>query len=182
MSESAPRPIWWGCLFRTAQIFAILLIASAIALYVAYYFSTFEQRQLTSNLPEADRVEVQTLDTHFETIKGVVATTEVTGPKVQELMHIWHTQPYDYEGRMMCHEPAYRVRFFRSGSLITEATVCFHCRNIYFYKNGAAYQEAILGSVYSLVHNDRDAGSELHAFLDKLFPNPKDQPVHTDLP
>ena len=151
-------------------------------LYTVYYFSTFDLRQLTSRLPDSDRIEVQTLNTRFESIKGVVATTEVTGPQARELMNIWHTQSYVYEGDVMCHAPGYRMRFYRNGSQLIEVTICFNCHNIYFYKGGAAYRQVILGSLYSMSHSHQDASPKLHAFLDKLFPNPKDQPIHSDLP
>ncbi len=78
-----------------------------------------------------------------------------------------------YEVEVACHEPGYRVRFYEHGALLTEATVCFHCTNIYFYKYPGAtgykdMAEVVFGT-FNPKHND-PAFNKLRTYLSDLFP------------
>jgi hypothetical protein len=179
-----PRGRVRGYLIRSAQVLVAIAVVALIALYATCYFSSWQERALTTRLPNADRIEVETLVVHFEQITKVVATHELTGEQAQKLMRIWHTQSYVFTGDVMCHQPAYRLRFFRNNELLTEATICFHCHNIYFYKihgaNLSDERQVIFGSALDLAE-DRPPSPELHTFLDNLFPDPKDKSVYHQL-
>ncbi len=82
----------------------------------------------------------------------------------------------------MCHDPIYRLRFYQKDLLLTEATICFHCHNIYFYKYSGAkspddFTQVNFGISFDL-KNAASSMKRLHTFLDNLFPNPKDRPVY----
>jgi hypothetical protein len=121
-----------------------------------------------------DRIEVESLRTREEEITGVVATQKLEGEQMQALRHLWRSQSYVYFGEIMCHRPIYRLRFYWKNSLLVEATICFHCHNIYFYKVPGTK------ATDDLQVNFLD-GKNLRAFLDNLFPNPKDRPVSEPL-
>ena len=169
---------------RSLQIGTGLILVAAGVLYGAYYLSTLKQRSLTSNLPDIDRIEVQSLNTHFGPPHDVVATRELMGPQAQEFTHLWRGQSYHYWGGVMCHDPIYRVRFYRKDALFTEGTICFHCNNIYFYKfPGAKNPGDIIQVDFGIGLTGLSSSMlKLHAFLDNLFPNPKDRPVYSPNP
>jgi hypothetical protein len=88
---------------------------------------------LTAHLPPCDRIEVELVHVNFETIDRIIARKTLGGAEAEKLEALWRSQDYSYEGHVQCHAPAYRLRFYRGKSFFTEATVCFHCHNIYFY-------------------------------------------------
>lgn len=178
--HARPKSRRLGCLFRSLQLVIGLILIAVSALYSSYYLSTLKERSLTSNLPDIDRIEVQSLNTHLGPPNNVVATRELTVPQTQELAHLWRGQSYHYWGGVMCHDPIYRLRFYRKDTLFTEATVCFHCNNIYFYKfPGAKTPDEIMQINFGIgLTGLAPSMLKLHAFLDNLFPNPKDRPIY----
>jgi hypothetical protein len=179
-ASSTPPPRWRGCLIRSLQIIIGLILVTCVTLYAVYYFSTLKERSLTSNLPGVDRIEVESLNTNLKSPNDIVAARQLTGTQTEELAHLWRRQSYRYWGGVMCHDPIYRVRFYRKDAIFTEATICFHCDNIYFYKfPGAKGPDDVMEVVFGLGLAGRASSmAELHTFLDNLFPNPKDRPIY----
>ncbi len=151
-----------------------LLIVSVVILGWAYWI--FEGNPLhhflTSYLPPCDRVEVELVHVNFEQIDRVIAEKTLTGADADDLEGLWRSQSYTYFLRVNCHAPAYRIRFYEHGSLLTEATVCFHCQNIYFYKYPGAsshdYFEAVFGNMDEKHRGEKF--EKLKAYLASLFP------------
>jgi hypothetical protein len=103
----------------------------------------------------------------------VEATKTLSGNEAKEFVGIWRSQNYFYGVEAACHEPGYRVRFYKNGLLLTEATVCFHCHNIYFYRYPGAKSykdeaEVVFGSLNPKVTDP--AFAKLRTYLSVLFP------------
>jgi len=71
----------------------------------------------------------------------------------------------------MCHEPGYRIRSYRQETMLTEATVCFHCHNIYFYKYpGAKTSGEMMEAVFGNMSDSNPGYLKLRSYLAGLFP------------
>ena len=147
-----------------------ILIAIAFGIY---YAETNNVRSLTSHLPPIDRIEIEFVHVRFETIDKVIATKTLTGAEAQELTNIWRSQNYVYGIEVNCHAPAYRIRFYQKDKLLTEATICFNCHNIYFYKYAGSKKqtdhiEADFGNLFR--DSDDNNSTKLRTRLASLFP------------
>jgi hypothetical protein len=176
--KSAPKK-WFGV---RRWLFLTLLACGIIGLvvYVLYAGSQLvtmgvipherELRALTIKLPDVERIEVELVHVHFDTIDKVLDSKILTGDQVKELENLWRSQSYTFDGHVLCHEPIYRIRFFKDNALLTEATVCFQCHNIYFYKHaGPEGSEEPLDATFSL--NGADSPyKQLRSYLSSLFP------------
>jgi len=168
-------------------IFAFLLIV--VGLIATFYFWIHylpeNVRIVTTHLPSLDRVEVELVHVHFETINKVIATKTLVGPETMDLATIWRNQNYIYGPEVNCHTPGYRIRFYEQDKLLTEATICFHCHNIYFYKyNGSTTQNAPLDVNFGAFMRDADdsQSAKLRAYLANLFPGHSPDVESTDSP
>lgn len=91
---------------------------------------------IPSLLPEVDAVEVVDL-------RGIIANrineymaggifapnVRVTDEKAQLLAHLW--RQLSAAGQMRCHIPPFGFRFYHSGALLLQASVCWRCNNIF---------------------------------------------------
>lgn len=146
----------------------IILGCAFLAYFGTIYFVNSDIRQLTVNLPPLDRVEIESVSLRGETIDKVLDEKILLGTNTETLRNLWRSQNYAYGEHIMCHEPGYRIRFYVNNTLITEATICFRCDNIYFYKyagaiNSGEYMEAVFDA------ND-SSGKKLRVYLSNLFP------------
>lgn len=125
-------------------------------------------RPVTTQLSDVDRVEIEAIFGQETIIDQVVSSKILVGTDTQQIVTLWRSQKYFYGPGALCHSPAYRIRFFKNGALITEATICFHCYNIYFYKYaGAKNPEAPSEVAFDVTS---EAGKKLRAYLGNLFP------------
>ena len=58
----------------------------------------------------------------------------VTGETAQKIAQLWHELP-DAE-QMRCHVPPFGLRFFREEKRVLQASICWHCNNIFIDKDG----------------------------------------------
>jgi hypothetical protein len=150
------------------------LVITLVLLGAVYWF--FEGNPvyclLTSYLPDCDRIEVELVHVNFESIDRVIATKTLTGPDTKQLQDIWRSQDYSYAGHVMCHAPAYRLRFYLKSKFLTEATVCFHCHNIYFYgsPNGDGSQSPFLDATFGALNDTNEKYVLFRDYMAGLFP------------
>jgi len=128
---------------------------------------------LTKQLPDADKVEIELVHVNFETIDKVIDKKTLQGDQAKKVITGWRSLDFNYDASVECHAPAYRFRFFSHGALLTEATVCFRCHNIYFYKYPGAkspndHLEVVFGIDLTSGQETRP-GKGLQAFLEHLF-------------
>jgi hypothetical protein len=115
---------------------------------------------LTTNLSDIDRIEIESIESNPNgQVTKVLASKTLTGVETDSFAKIWRTQNYVFGEYAMCHQPGYRLRFYRWGSLYATATVCFTCENINFNENCGVQFRA-----------KTDAGRKLRAYLSNLFP------------
>lgn len=178
MSNSAPaRPVkkWFG----VRRWLAITVIGVLFFGGLVYFgtkvtivrtggYSAEELQPFTTNLPASDRVEIESVSSTFERIDKVLDTKILVGSETNVLENLWKSLNYRYDYSVMCHEPGYRIRFYRNGAFITEATVCFNCDNIYFYDHPQTQAPAThLEANFS---PDDNNAKKLRAYLGSLFP------------
>jgi hypothetical protein len=127
---------------------------------------------LTSYLSHCDRIEVELVHVNFETIDRVIAAKTLTGLEAEKLQAIWRSQDYSYASHVQCHAPAYRVRFYRGANFVTEATVCFHCHNIYFYDrpNGDVSEAPRLDATFGGLDDTNKKYLQFRDYMAGLFP------------
>ena len=128
---------------------------------------------LTSYLPHCDRIEVELVHVNGESIDRVIASKTLTDPEAGQLQAIWRSQDYSYSGHVQCHAPAYRLRFYQGTMFLTEATICFHCHNIYFYKrpNGDASDRTVLDATFGGLDDANKKYLLFRSYMAGLFPN-----------
>lgn len=90
----------------------------------------------TRNLPAIDKIELLKLKPRADrpvedAAGGIVATKVLKGTEAQKLASLWRRQTYT-ANLAACHEPAYAIKFYSRGRLITYASVCWSCNSIYF--------------------------------------------------
>ena len=158
---------------RALKALACLLVLTILAIFLVSYCSVVDVKDLTANLPNVDRIEIESVQANDTYVDKVLGTRTLTGSKAQEFTDIWRSQSYIYDISAACHEPGYRIRFYKNHFLITEATICFHCQNIYFYRYKLAvipgtHLEATMGSPKSLLNPSNY--KKLQDYLSNLFP------------
>jgi hypothetical protein len=170
MPEKTVRPAkrWFGM-----RPWFVIILATLFILPGWFYLRDY---LLTYYLPYPGRIEVELVHIQFETIDRVIAEKTLAGPEADRLTSHWRQQHYHLFSlsTVKCHEPAYRIRFYKFGLLLTEATVCFHCHNIYFYRypgtlTSEQYHEVIFG-VDDEMRNEDEQIKALAAYLASLFP------------
>ena len=150
-------------------------VVSVLILLGAFYWF-FEGNPadhfLTSYLPHCDRIEVELVHVNFERIDRVIAAKTLTGADADQLRGIWRSQDYSYDGHVQCHAPAYRLRFYRGTRFFTEATVCFHCHNIYFYSrpDGARSKSFLLDATFGGLDDTNKNYLHFRDYMAGLFP------------
>jgi len=176
-SPSSISPKKWVGLPR--WLFLVLLCCVAIGVLIAgghrvsevFVPHINELHELTTNLPDVERIEIELVHVNFETIDKVLDSKTLVGAETQELTNLWRSQSYSYDGHVMCHAPLYRIRFYKNNALVTEATVCFHCHNIYFYKYaGAKSSEEPLDATFDFSRDDQSY-TQFRDYLSSLFPH-----------
>jgi hypothetical protein len=124
--------------------------------------------RLTSQFPACDRIIVDAIEGSENDIQKIDGTKELNGTSADEFVQLWRSQPFIDGPGDLCHSPIYRFRFFRSGSLYAEATICFGCNNVYFLDDAASATPQILKEI---AFNSSTAESrQLRDYLAKLFP------------
>jgi len=159
-----PQWIFLGTVVLLAP-FTVSISANDAVQSGAFRVST--TKDLTENMPDADRIEVSALENSDHDTYKIVGTKVLEGSSTATLLHLWRTQQYRYNCMVNCHEPGFRVRFYQAHTLLTEATICFKCHNIYFYKSAGASSE--FSVVFNLQEKDSDP-DPLHNYLASLFP------------
>jgi hypothetical protein len=92
-------------------------------------------------LPEVDGVEVLTLgkltsstgESTFSmkhwAVFAVAAAVQADEHLTQHIAELWRKLPPGEQAR--CHVPPFALRFFAEGEVILEASLCWHCNNIW---------------------------------------------------
>ena len=157
---------------RAYLILGLTLSLLVIVLYYFFFIAPFpNQRLLTADLPSVDRAQIEAVDSGgSEEVKTVLALRDLVGTDAQSFASLWRSQWYGYylSQQVMCHFPAYRVRFFKAKTLLVEATICFHCNNIYLLKSDLLPEKISYSVGISDLRSQR-----MQTYLSSLFPGIK---------
>ena len=156
----------------TLRILIWGFVIVALSLMAFHYFGGIETYRLTRGLPAVDRIEVELVHVNFETIDRVIAAKTLTGADTEQLREIWRSQDYSFDGHVQCHAPAYRLRFYQGNKFLTEATVCFHCHNTYFYSrpDGAPSKRFLLDATFGALDDTNKKYLRFRDYMAGLFP------------
>lgn len=93
---------------------------------------------MPTSLPEIDRVEVVDLRgvrvQRVNEYMSVAASTgapfvSVEGEQARRISGLWRELPPGVS--MRCHDPVFGFRFYAGDDLVAEASVCWHCNNLF---------------------------------------------------
>jgi hypothetical protein len=86
------------------------------------------------NLPIADRLEISTFPppgTHRipQSTEEPISQLILKGAEAEKIATAWRGLDFGAQFQGLCHEPAYRLRFFNGRKLLMDTTVCWACSN-----------------------------------------------------
>lgn len=137
---------------------------------------------VSNKLPECDRIVVFLLAGDFKResaadrfpippyygTSGVIASKALTGAEASKLCSLWRGLTFDNKGSVLCHSPAYGLRFYHTDKLVFETSVSFSCRNFYYIPS-FPFRPGIY-AWHGFRTND-DAGKGLVEFLKATLPD-----------
>jgi hypothetical protein len=100
-------------------------------------------RNSIPNVSSADEIAVVDLTglridaRNFVTDAVNAPTVRVAGNDLNQIIRLWQKVPADEP--MRCHNPPFGLRFYLSGAIICQGSICWQCNNIYGESNGAPF-------------------------------------------
>lgn len=91
-----------------------------------------------------------------------LAQTSVSGLEAEAIASQWRQQHFGPQFQMLCHEPAYGLRFYKGARLLFETSVCFKCHN---------FSTAIFGGGFWGFDAEAPQAAELLKQLEQLLPS-----------
>ncbi len=143
------RIITWSLVFVITAIAVAVLWPHLNRAYISYQIghTFFEWDGFGEAIRSADTVEVLVLDrraregdTEIMTGYGdfhVHSKVVLTGEEARPFTNLWPQLIYSLRSTSLCHGPPYALRFLKDGKTIGEASICWHCSNIYLNYSGA---------------------------------------------
>jgi hypothetical protein len=133
----------------------------------------YKIRGVTTALPHCDRVEVFRIngwgaigtraEFPFVGNVGVRGQETLSGVDAEAFAALWRSQRFDWRFQGLCHDPAYGLRFYNSGRVVFETSVCFKCSN---------FSTSIYGATFWGFDSKAPQSAELLHRLQALFPAP----------
>ncbi|KLU03628.1 putative signal peptide protein [Rhodopirellula islandica] len=79
--------------------------------------------------PAPDRFPVRPYDAFAE----IGDRTTLDNEQSEQFVKTWERLNFERYAGAMCHYPVYGLRFYNGDELVFETTICWKCRNFYFY-------------------------------------------------
>jgi hypothetical protein len=114
------------------KLFSLMLIMQlGVAVAATPARVNREAIRYTVRLPAVDKIELEKFNPTEMRIESIVATKVLEGKEAQAVAALWRKQ--DYRSIVAtCHYPAFGIKFYSNGKLISYASVCWECENIMF--------------------------------------------------
>jgi hypothetical protein len=118
--------------WRVVTLILMLCLVSGVMGRAPGFHGRKEFLPYTRNLPAVDKVELFKLELKNDQWDGNVTASKVLlGTEARRIASLWRSQTYT-ANLAACHEPAYAIKFYSRGRLITYASVCWSCNSIFF--------------------------------------------------
>jgi hypothetical protein len=115
----------------------------------------------TLRLPDVDKIELEKFKTDGKFVESIEATKVLEGDEAKAVAALWRRQDYR-SGAAICHEPAFGIKFYSKGKLISYASLCWQCNNIVFLTPKLKSKQGFTG--------DSKRGKELLEVFTRAFP------------